>query len=199
MCNTCDHIVDVDLETGTFEILAISERFNNYEMPTIADYQESLESVCRNHIKEVYQPAFLDKFSLSAMKNAFREGVANISLEYELQAVRDVPVWKERTAFLHKIEDGAEHILFYVRDITEKKLEEARRKEEENNFILALQSNYSEIFHINLDKGLISPLYYNRDQIPIADSMDYMDYVHQRGMNRLHPDYIQKTFALLRA
>lgn len=103
MCNTCDHIVDVDLETGTFEILAISERFNNYEMPTIADYQESLESVCRNHIKEVYQPAFLDKFSLSAMKNAFREGVANISLEYELQAVRDVPVWKERTAFCIKL------------------------------------------------------------------------------------------------
>jgi PAS domain-containing protein len=24
--------------------------------------------------------------------------------------------------------------------------------------------------------------------------MNYMDYVHQRGMNRLHPDYVQKTF-----
>ena len=194
LCNTCDHIVDIDLKTGKAEILANSEKLNNYDMPAFASYQQSLELVCRNHIKDVYQQTFLDKFSLSAMTGAFAEGAANISLEYELERGSDVPVWKERTAFLHKLEDGAEHILFYVRDITEKKLEEERREEEENNFILALQSNYSEIFHIDLDKGLISPLYYNRDQIPISDSMDYMDYVHQRGMTRLHPDYIQTTF-----
>ncbi|WP_332880439.1 diguanylate cyclase domain-containing protein [Oxalobacter formigenes] len=195
LCNTCDHIVDIDLNADSYEILANSEKFNNYEMPEMRDYQQSLEFICENHIKASHRPVFLEKFSLPEMKKAFAEGVGNISLEYELLSEKsDVPVWKERTAFLHKLEDGSEHILFYVWDITEKKLEEARRKEEENNFILALQSNYSEIFHINLDKGLISPLYYNSDQIPIADSMNYMDYVHQRGMNRLHPDYVQKTF-----
>lgn len=195
LCNTCDHIVDIDLKTSRFEILANSERFNNYVMPTMTDYRASLEFVCQNHIKESDRKTFLDKFALPRMKKVFSEGTASISLEYELAVPNnDAPIWKERTAFLHKLEDGSEHILFYIRDITEKKLEEARRKEEENNFILALQGNYSEIFHVDLDKGLISPLYYNKDQIPIADSMDYMDYVRQRGMNRLHPDYVKSTF-----
>lgn len=196
LCNTCDHIVDIDLKTSMSEVLANSERFDNYDMPTMGDYQQSLEFVSENYIRQAYRQVFLDKFSLSSMKKAFSQGVANISLEYELQPMNgnNVPVWKERTAFLHKLEDGSEHILFYVRDITEKKLEEVRRKEGENNLILALQSNYSEIFHIDLDKGMISPLYYNKDQIPIADSMDYMDYVHQRGVNRLHPDYVERTF-----
>lgn len=195
LSNTCDHIVDVDPDTSTFDVLANSGKFNNYEVPAMRDYQKSLEFVCQNHIRENFQQDFLDKFSLSNMKHAFAKGAGNISLEYELFSPdSEAPVWKERTAFSHKLADGSEHILFYIRDITEKKLEEIRQKEEENNFILALQSNYSEIFHVDLEKGLISPLYYNRDQIPIADSMDYMDYVHQRGMNRLHPDDLVPTF-----
>ncbi len=195
LCNTCDHIVDIDLETGIYDILAQSKTFNNYELPTIDDYQRSLEMVAERHVKQPLQRTFLNKFSLQEMKQVFAESANNVSMEYELQETVDgKPVWKEQTAFMHRLENGSEHILFYVRDITEKKLEEARRKEEEDNFILALQSNYSEIFHIDLDKGLISPLYYNRDQIPIASAMDYMDYVHQRGMNRLHPDYVKTTF-----
>ena len=195
LCNTCDHIVDIDLETGIYDILAQSRTFNNYELPTIDDYQRSLEMVAERYVKQPLQRAFLNKFSLQEMKQVFAEGTNNVSMEYELQETADgEPVWKEQTAFLHRLEDGSEHILFYVRDITDKKLEEVRRKEEEDNFILALQSNYSEIFHIDLDKGLISPLYYNRDQIPIANAMDYMDYVHQRGMNRLHPSYVKTTF-----
>lgn len=195
LCNTCDHIVDIDLNDHSFEVLANSGKSNNYDVPDLKDYQKSLEFVSDNYIKASHRQAFLDKFSLSEMKKAFAEGIDSISLEYELLTANDeIPVWKERTAFLHKLEDGSEHILFYIRDITEKKLDEARRKEDENNFILALQSNYSEIFYIDLDKGLISPLYYNRDQIPIADSMDYMEYVHQRGMHRLHPDCVKSVF-----
>ncbi len=67
------------------------------------------------------------------------------------------------------------HALILLRDVTKK-------KEEENNYLLALQSNYTEIFRLDLEAGLIAPLYYNSEQVTISPTlMPIEEFVLDRG------------------
>ncbi|MFQ9491136.1 MAG: hypothetical protein ACLR0N_09610, partial [Bilophila wadsworthia] len=74
-----------------------------------------------------------------------------------------------------------------VRDVTKK-------KEEENNYLLALQSNYTEIFRLDLEAGLIAPLYYNSEQVTISPTlMPIEEFVLDRGKNRVHPENLKSV------
>ena len=190
LCNTCDHLVDVDAQTGRCEMLARAEQRNSYFLPDSADYPSFLAFVAHTYVKEPYRLALLEKFSLDAMRKTFSSGASRVEMEYELHDEGSgLTVWKERAAFPYTLDDGALHILFYVRDVTKRKQDELQRKQDTDNFITALQSNYAEIYRIDLETNLISPLYYNQDQIPItAGSMNYTEFVGKRANDRVHPN-----------
>ena len=79
------------------------------------------------------------------------------------------------------------HALILLRDVTKK-------KEEENNYLLALQSNYTEIFRLDLEAGLIAPLYYNSEQVTISPTlMPIEEFVLDRGKNRVHPENLKSV------
>lgn len=78
--------------------------------------------------------------------------------------------------------DGA---LLLMRDVT-------AMRQEQNNYLLALQSSYAEIFQLNLKDGSMDPLYYNSEEVPISAGTVAIDlFVDKRASTRLHPDFEQ--------
>ena len=70
-----------------------------------------------------------------------------------------------------------------VRDVTEK-------KEEENNYLLALQNNYSEIFSLDVRSRTVTPLFYNSEQVPIVkEEANFSAFVKRRAVDRVAPEF----------
>ncbi len=104
-------------------------------------------------------------------------------LEYRKRLSPDGP-YRWLSATVQPLPGNKEHALLLIRDITE-------TKDEETNYLLALQSNYTEIFRLDLLNGQISAVYYNSAQVSIpADSMSLDAFVRERGDGRVHPDQL---------
>ena len=112
--------------------------------------------------------------------------------EYRKRLSADGPYrWLSATA--QPLPGNRDHALLLIRDITE-------RKDEEANYLLALQSNYTEIFRLDLRNGHISAVYYNSAQVSIpAGSMGLDAFVHGRGDDRVHPEQLAAVLDFYRA
>ena len=74
-----------------------------------------------------------------------------------------------------------------VRDVTEK-------KEEENNYLLALQNNYSEVFSLDVRSRTVTPLFYNSEQVPIVkEEANFSAFVKRRAVDRVAPESLESV------
>lgn len=193
LCDTCDYVLDIAADNGRYELLALNEGFQA-PFPPAGDYTPIHNTFADEHIHADDRDAFRRVFSLPDMLKAFAGGVPAIEMEYRWadEAIH----WKHRIALPHRSAEGGLRVLTYVRDITRQKKQELRSREEEADYLLALQSSYAEIFRIDLDTLRISPLYYNSAQVPIPiDAMDLSNFVLQRAENRVHPDSLGTVLA----
>lgn len=86
---------------------------------------------------------------------------------------------------LHPVPGNPDAALVLMRDVTS-------TRQDKDNYLQALQSSYTEIFHLNLRDGSLAPLYYNCDEVSIATGSVNIDvFVNERSRDRLHPDFVQ--------
>lgn len=188
LCGTYDYVLDIDAAADRYELLALNENFQ-VPFPPAGAYTAIHNSFADEHIDPDDRDSFRTRFSLPDMKAAFLAGAPAVEAEYRWLKSELPACWKHRIALPHQPADGSYHVLTYVRDITLQKEKELRAREEEADYLLALQSNYTEIFRIDLDTWRISPLYYNSAQVTIpTGAMDLWDFVLQRAHKRVHPD-----------
>lgn len=188
LCGTYDYVLDIDAAADHYELLALNENFR-IPIPAAGAYTAIHNAFTDDHIVPDDRDVFRTRFSLPEMKAAFLAGTPAVEAEYRWLKPGFPSCWKHRIALPHRHADGSFHVLTYVRDITLQKEKELRSREEEADYLLALQSNYTEIFRIDLNTWHLSPLYYNSDQVAISTgATDLWDFVLQRVHNRVHPD-----------
>lgn len=188
LCNTYEYVLDIDSRTGCYEVLTLAESTRNL-FPPQGEYAAALSAIAECRVSSEDRDVFRTRFTLPAMLEAFACGAASLEMEYRWLGDAGEILWKSRFVFPYLLEDGSPHILAYVRDITTQKAAQLRSREEEADYLLALQSNYTEIFHIDMESRRISPLYYDSRQVVIPpEAADIAEFVRLRAANRVAPE-----------
>lgn len=195
LCDTYDYVLDIAPGRDSYELVALGEHFPG-SFPPSGNYTAIHNAFADRHISPEDRENFRRNFAADALGAAFEAGAPAVEMEYRWQEEGVAPRWKHRVALPYRPADGSFHVLTYIRDISAQKQQELLHREEEADYLLALQSNYAEIFRIDLEKLRISPLYYNSRQVPISTgAMDLAEFVRQRAHTRVHPDYFDAVMA----
>lgn len=194
LCTTYDYVIDIDCISGQYELLALSaDLFEAY--PMTGDYNTVHYAVAESAVHPEDRDTFTNCCDLQGMLKAFADGATTSELEYKLLE-KNQSLWKIRTALPYALDGDSPRILIYIRDITTQKTKELHDRAQQVNYLLALQSNYSEIFRINLEARTIVPLFYNSEQVFIpSNTADIQTFFHQRADNRVHAEDLEKTLA----
>ena len=185
LCESYHYVVDVDLGTGHFELLA---NRNDLATDTSGDYAAHFE-LFFGHILPQYRDAFREHFSLEGLRAAFAAGVndRNIHLEYQF-AEEAGPRWRTRIAFAYTQDDGSCHVLQCIRDINEQKCAEFTHRRDEENLQVALQNSYAKIYRMNLAANQLTCLFCNTKLLaPIDVSGEFDKDIITVMKTRVHP------------
>ena len=185
LCESDHYVVDVDLGTGHFELLA---NRNDLATDTSGDYAAHFE-LFFGHILPQYRDAFREHFSLEGLRAAFAAGVndRNIHLEYQF-AEEAGPRWRTRIAFAYTQDDGSCHVLQCIRDINEQKCAEFTHRRDEENLQVALQNSYAKIYRMNLAANQLTCLFCNTKLLaPIDVSGEFDKDIITVMKTRVHP------------
>lgn len=185
LCESYRYVVDVDLGTGHFELLA---NRNDLTTDTSGDYAALFE-LFFDHILPQYRDAFSEHFSLEGLRTAFAADVngRNIHLEYQF-ADETGPSWRTRMAFAYTQDDGSRHVLQCIRDINEQKCAELTQRRDEENLQVALQNSYAKIYRMNLVANQLTCLFCNTNLLaPIDVSGEFDKDIISVMKNRVHP------------
>ena len=185
LCESYHYVVDVDLGTGHFELLA---NRNDLATDTSGDYAAHFE-LFFGHILPQYRDAFREHFSLEGLRAAFAAGVndRNIHLEYQF-AEEAGPRWRTRIAFAYTQDDGSCHVLQCIRDINEQKCAEFTHRRDEENLQVALHNSYAKIYRMNLAANQLTCLFCNTKLLaPIDVSGEFDKDIITVMKTRVHP------------
>ena len=185
LCESYHYVVDVDLGTGHFELLA---NRNDLATDTSGDYAAHFE-LFFGHILPQYRDAFREHFSLEGLRAAFAAGVndRNIHLEYQF-AEEAGPRWRTRIAFAYTQDDGSCHVLQCIRDINEQKCAEFTHRRDEENLQVALQNSCAKIYRMNLAANQLTCLFCNTKLLaPIDVSGEFDKDIITVMKTRVHP------------
>ena len=185
LCESYHYVVDVDLGTGHFELLA---NRNGLATDTSGDYAAHFE-LFFGHVLPQHRDAFRERFSLEGLRAAFAAGVndRNIHLEYQF-AEEAGPRWRTRIAFAYTQDDGSRHVLQCIRDIDDQKSAESTRRQEEENLQVALQNSYAKIYRMDLAANQLTCLFCNTKLLaPIDVSGEFDKDIITVMKTRVHP------------
>ena len=185
LCANYHYVVDVDLGSGHFELLA---NRNDLSTDTSGDYAAHFELLI-DRILPQYRDAFRERFSLEGLRASFAAGAnaKSIQLEYQF-AENDVPRWRSRIAFAYMQEDGSRHALQCIRDIDEQKRAEFTHRQEEENLQIALQNSYAKIYRMDLSANRMTCLFCNTNLLaPIDITGEFDKDIITVMETRVHP------------
>lgn len=142
------------------------------------NFREDNRRLAEKRIHPDESAAFLRFFDPALLRERLARG-EQPSMEYRKRAADGAYRWL--LSLVVALPSSPGKALLLVRDITES-------KEKEADYLLALQSNYAEIFLLDLAKGLMSPLYKGR-RAP-ASSCDFAQFAKER-FRLIDPDFIE--------
>ncbi len=145
-------------------------------------FDEDLETVMKSRIHPEDRAVFSSFFNAGYILKGLSKGI-ELSAEYRKQALDGTYHWM--LALIVPVPSGAfGEVMLLIRDVTE-------RKKEENSYLVALQSNYTEIFRLDLAESRISPVYYDKSLCALtASSIDFKSFIGERG-GHVHPEHIK--------
>lgn len=185
ICSIYDYVVDLVPDTGQYEILAIREATLE-DIPSRGEYMASLR-IAAAHCLAPYQEHFLNMFALDTMLEAFANGLPGIQMEYQKQE-KGVCRWKSRYAYPFHQDNEPLHILIYIRDITDQKEDTVRKEHEKEEYRLALQSSYVEIYRLDVETDKVSLVSRKSDLLAGSNLEEVNQGVTVRAENWIHPD-----------
>ena len=180
--NSYAKIYQIDVDTNHLTCL-----FSNAGLIAPIDFTGRLEEDIASVVPRVHpgdRRRFQTLFDRGNLLAGLREG-RELSGEYRKIGLNGEYRWLQARV-VPLPNGGTGEALILVLDISEK-------KEQETNYLAALQSNYSEIFQLDLATSRISPLYYDSRQVNIASSADFETFMHERSLNRVHPDNLRQV------
>ena len=185
LCESYHYVVDVDLGTGHFELLA---NRNGLATDASGDYTTHFGQFL-DHVLPQYREAFRERFSLEGLQASFAADVndRNIHLEYQF-AEEAGPRWRSRIAFAYTQDDGSRHVLQCIRDINEQKCAEFTHRQDEENLQVALQNSYAKIYRMDLAANQLTCLFCNTELLaPIDVSGEFDKDIITVMKTRVHP------------
>lgn len=185
ICSIYDYVVDLIPETGQYEILAIREATLE-DIPPKGEYMSSLH-IAAAYCLPSYQEHFFKMFTLDTMQTAFAEGLPGIQMEYQKRE-KGVCRWKSRYAYPFHQDNEPPHILIYVRDITDQKEETARKEREKEEYRLALQSTYVEIYRLDVESNTVFQVSRKSDLLAGSSVEEANQEITKRAEKWIHPE-----------
>lgn len=185
LCASYHYVVDVDLGTGHFELLA---NRNGLATDTSGDYAVHFDLFI-GHVLPQHRDAFRERFSLEGLRAAFTAGTDDRTIHLEYQFAEDSgPRWRARIAFAYTQDDGSRHVLQCIRDIDDLKLAEFAHRQEEENLQVALQSSYAKIYRMDLTANRLTCLFCNTSLLaPIDVTGEFDKDILTVMKTRVHP------------
>ena len=185
LCAGYHHVVDVDLGTGHFELLA---NRSGFAADASGDYADHFGRFA-GHVLPQHRDAFRECFSLEGLRAAFAEDADGRSAYLEYLSDEDTgPRWRSRIAFAYTQDDGSRHALQCIRDIDDLKAAEFTRRQEEENLQVALQNSYAKIYRMDLAANQLACLFCNTKLLaPIDVSGEFDKDIITVMETRVHP------------
>ncbi len=149
-------------------------------------YDRDTHAFIREQIHPDDRAVFLN-FSDPAYLTDRLAGGENSVIQYRKRGADGVYHWMEaRVVALPRCPEEA---VLLVRDVTE-------LKERQNDYLMALQSNYLEIYRIDLQRDRITPAYYDSGHVSApARFMPYAAFVRERLGWMIHPEHVEEVRA----
>ena len=178
-----DHVMAIDLCAGTYELLAHADGTLR-GVPRRGDYDAAHRLVAESYVLPAYRKTFLKRFGLKSLLEALERDGRGVEMEYEGLDNTGRKSWKSRFVFLYS-RMGGPRAIACVRDITPQKVRELQHREEETDYLRALQSVYTDIFRVDFRTGRIAVL---ASRTATFTPLTYAEFVGQRIEGRIHPD-----------
>lgn len=155
------------------------------------EFDKDIITVMKTRVHPRDRVIFLNFFTAESILRKLDAG-EELSAEYRKLGLDGTYHWM--LALIVPLPTGKRgEAVLLVRDVTES-------KEKQDNYLLALQNNYSEIFSLDIKNRSVTPLFYNSEQVAIIKGgADYSSFVHQRVVDRVAPGITRKRARFLRA
>lgn len=188
LCQAYDYIVDLHCPSGEYQLFTDRPEERLRYIPG-EKYDPALARITAAYLSAEEYLNFMRQFSQEGLEKAFASGKTIVEREYR-GIIHGRTFWKKRLVLAYTHEDGSQHYLTCVSDITaSKERERLRRKEAE--YLFALQSLYVEIYRLDLVAGTIYAVHGDEATESAGGTIDA--FFNEQGRLLVHPEH-QEAF-----